>query len=383
MGLLAPPVARQTFSAGPGFQETSCDPFQTLPRFTVPSKTHGSKTADAEVWDINNSKLSVVPEHFVLERTSTFVGNCRASVVAARIADCLRKRSIQSHFNSAKAKVKCFTQQYVEFRVRLFAGKEECDHGVIVEVQRRSGSVVHFRDDYRAICDAAKGIQEDYIPIPKWSIGSLKDESLPCQDSSMESIELACQLLKEDRLDANLLGIQSLALLTDADKCGPNAALLASKEIVSHSEQADLRNIIASLIETGVMDPDENGPLNKANGIFFNLRANSFITLCNALKVCAKDGSLFQSIVQQPWYMDILVPILTKELKNAETSPLMALLSVRCLNILVENSVDCRSKALDIGALGALENARKFGRARYASLATETERGVAILEYAC
>jgi len=107
---------------------------------------------------------------------------------------------------------------------------------------------------------------------------------------------LACQLLNEDRLDANLVGIQSLRLLRDSKKCGPEAALLASKEIISHSEQEDLRNIVASLIETGVIDLEENDPLNKANGIFFNLRANSFLALCNALKVCAKDGSLFQSI---------------------------------------------------------------------------------------
>jgi hypothetical protein len=340
-----------------------------------------AQSVESALWNILDGGLSCVPEHFVLERTSTFVGHCRASVISARISDCLRKRSIESHFNSAKAKAKCFTQQFVEFRIRLFSGKGEFTHGVIVEVQRRSGSAIYFRDEYLAIFDAAEGMHDDdrihQVHPPKWSMGSLKQENnIPCEQSVSKSLEFTCDLLKKDRLDANLLGIQSLALLTDAEKSCVEAALVASKNILS--KQSELGNIISALMQNGSVYHDEDHSL-KHSDMFAQVRANALIVFCNALDACAKGGCLSQLIIHQTWYTKILVPFLAKELKMAEKSPLMALLSTRCLNILVECSVDCRSKALDMGVLEALEDAREFGRTRYASLVTETERGVSLL----
>ena len=56
-----------------------------------------------------------------------------------------------------KAKAKCVSKDNVEFNVRLFKGKNQFDHGVIVEVQRRQGFSVFYHRDAVAILDAAEG----------------------------------------------------------------------------------------------------------------------------------------------------------------------------------------------------------------------------------
>jgi len=332
-------------------------------------------------WNISDDSLRCVPEHFVLERTAKFVNHCPASVVASRICNCLRNRSIEAIFDCIKAKAKCFSQNFVEFRVRLFAGKGEYGDGVIVEVQRRSGSAVYFRDECHAIFDAAEGgcDESPEVKRPECHLDALKELTV---ESAAKSLELTLDLLKKDRLDANLLGLQSLVLLTDAVKSGVDTALVASKSIVLHDDQSELRDIIASLIRTGVMNQDEDEALKELE-IFYQLRTNAFIALSNALDVCAKDGCLSQAIVDQQWYINFLVPCLIKELSKAQDTPHIALLSTKCLNSLVECSGFARSRALDVGALDALAHAHEFGKARYANLATETDRGVHILECAC
>jgi len=256
------------------------------------------------------------------------------------------------------------------------AGKAEYGHGVSVEVQRSNGSGVYFKDECHAIFDAAEGVYDHSAQTkpPECNLNALI-EKLSTQESTTRSLELACNLLQMDHLDANLLGIQSLVLLTDADKSGADTALIASKSIVLHDEHRELRDIVASLIQDGVMKQDEDDAL-KASDIFSYLRTNAFIALCNALEVCGKDGCLLQAIIEQPWHIDVLVPCLTKELSKAEDTPHIALLSAKCLNALVACSVDARNKALDVGALDALAHAHEFGKARYANLVNVTERGV-------
>ena len=339
--------------------------------FDVKAKNNNAIPTDT--WNIVDGSLSCIPERYVLERTSTFVGHTPASFVASRISDCLRKRSVHAVYNTEKAKVKCFTQQFVEFRVRLFAGKADYGHGVIVEVQRRSGPATYFQEECRNIFAAAKGIQEHPTHYHKVMSRPLQ-QKMPPEDSVVQYLDVALELLQKDHLDAKLLGTQSLALLTDAYKNGNKTAVSATKHIIA--PESELCNIIVSLIETGGNDAEQNN----SDEVSARIRANSLTALCNVLKVCARDSSLSQSIKQKSVCVDVLIPSLTRELERVESSPQIALLSARCLNILVEYYAECRTKALDVGAFEALVNASEYGKSRYASLATESERGLAVLQ---
>ena len=100
------------------------------------SRIHGAVTTN---WSVPDGSLQCVPDYFALERTSRFVAGTGASIVSARISDCLRRRSIATKFENLKAKAKCTNGDFVQFRIRLFAGRNEYKNGVIVEVQQRSG----------------------------------------------------------------------------------------------------------------------------------------------------------------------------------------------------------------------------------------------------
>lgn len=106
---------------------------------------------------MDDEALLPKPDFYTLEPTTTFVPHCRPSVVASRVSNFLLKRGVSTTYNGAKAKAKCVTADDVEFRVRLYRGKKQFSHGVIVEVQRRFGFSVTFHRDAMGILDVAAG----------------------------------------------------------------------------------------------------------------------------------------------------------------------------------------------------------------------------------
>lgn len=113
--------------------------------------------SSSPVWNMDDNSLAPKPDFYTLEPTTTFVPNCRASIVASRISNFLLERNISATYNEVKAKAKCITADKVEFRVRLYRGKKQFHHGVIVEVQRRYGFSVHYHRDAMGILDVAAG----------------------------------------------------------------------------------------------------------------------------------------------------------------------------------------------------------------------------------
>lgn len=111
----------------------------------------------SSMWNVNDHTLKPKPDFYPLEQTATFVPHSKPSIVASRVAKYLLDRNISVTFNEMKAKAKCVSKDNVEFNVRLFKGKNQFDHGVIVEVQRRQGFSVFYHRDAVAILDAAEG----------------------------------------------------------------------------------------------------------------------------------------------------------------------------------------------------------------------------------
>jgi len=108
-------------------------------------------------WNVNDYTLKPKPDFYTLEQTATFVPHSKPSVVAARIANFLMERNISVIFSEVKAKAKCISRDKVEFIVQLYRGKNQFDHGVIVEVQRRFGFSVFYHRDAIGILDVASG----------------------------------------------------------------------------------------------------------------------------------------------------------------------------------------------------------------------------------
>mmetsp|Transcript_30043 Transcript_30043/g.49637 ORF Transcript_30043/g.49637 Transcript_30043/m.49637 type:complete len:368 (-) Transcript_30043:135-1238(-) len=152
------------------------------------------------------SSVPQLPDYYPLERSHVTITNVDCAEVAHRISECLRNESIAATFteNKAVAETLCHTQFYVQ----LFESNEE----LIVEVQRRTGCSYTFRQCSKAILRAAKGEQQQQQqpcqappPLPP---------SLPTLDNAIsiekEAIDIAFDLLAQERVDAQLLGMQSL-----------------------------------------------------------------------------------------------------------------------------------------------------------------------------
>lgn len=119
----------------------------------VSPKTYSSP----HVWNVDDNTLAPKPAFHTLEPTTTFVPHSRPSTVASRISNFLLERNISAKYNEVKAKAKCVTEDKVEFHVRLYRGKNQFHHGVIVEVQRRYGFSVYYHRDAMCILDVAAG----------------------------------------------------------------------------------------------------------------------------------------------------------------------------------------------------------------------------------
>lgn len=341
------------------------------------------------LWVVNDSDMECVPDYFVLERTSRFVGHVSASVIATRISECFQKRSISVQFDDEiKSKAKCISPEFVDFRVRLFSGKDSFSHGVIVEVQRRGGSSYHFHRICRAILDASKNCASTILPAPalKRPVDLIKNEDIEkgAHGDAMRALEITSDLLQKDRIDANLLGMESLEALTDPLKTSAAMALTASKSIICEAEKSEIRDAIASLVQFGIMSlDDDEETCAQEDRLRKELRSRALIVLSNALRVVAQGGFLKSALRKQAWFVDQLIPILVDEIREAKRSPHDAFSATKCLNTLFSFSEEARQKAVSLGAMDIITEARDFGVLTHAFLAGEAKLSVSVLECSC
>mmetsp|Transcript_38262 Transcript_38262/g.56349 ORF Transcript_38262/g.56349 Transcript_38262/m.56349 type:complete len:432 (+) Transcript_38262:61-1356(+) len=343
-------------------------------------------------WNVKDDSLEFVPDHFVLERTTRVI-NGTATTVSARISECLRQRSIAVVYDDEKAKAKCRNYCFVQFRIRLFAGKDDCAHCVIVEVQRRSGSVLSFHRDCCAILDAAEGfINEGDSHVPRRNVSDMdfakcEDEELRHQRrkiNAASALEVASDLLQKDRIDANELGIESLCALTDSNKTNPETALIASSSIILDKENSEIRDIIASLVEKGLLPGEEEEDESIYNDDHHSRLCNlALVVLSNALVVAEKESSLREAVRGQLWFVDYLVQVLVGKVGDAHLRPHEAFLAAKSLNALVKISDEARNKAISLDAPRILSDANEFGNLSHESLAGETARVVTSLQIQC
>lgn len=324
-------------------------------------------------WRVPNSALECVPEYFVLERTSRFVGGTCASVVSARISDCLRSRSIMAEFDNKRAKAKCTNQDFVQFRIRLYAGRGDFKHGVIVEVQRRNGSGISFMQDCRAVLDAAEEYYSGADPglFEAYQVSELecvKGDRKARQKDFEHALTLAFSLLQSGREDCHLLAIDSLSALTDLSKTDKDDAIVAAKSIISEDNRIAFETMSSFLNERRTDEEIEGGP-----NISCKARNLVLLVLSNIFHLAESDARLQDSITSRSWFVDQLVPIIVEDLKNANGSPHDAHLAAKSLSTLSVFSAEAKRKAREIGALMALSGASEFGHGNHKALAKESE----------
>lgn len=322
---------------------------------TAPIKVQGMAVQNSKskyVWNL--PQAPTLPEFHPLERTAVFVPHATPEVVAARISDLLRERSIQATYENDKAKVKCITTDGVDFRIRLYRGRSHYSHGIIVEVQRRFGFSIHFHSDTQAILDAAQGktpmpppVQQNVLPEVSDDEDDSDFESPPPSGSS--SLVMVEKMLSLPGFDAQYLGLQTLSSLVDPEKITIKTARRVATALLKPTSQVG-RKVFEYI------------SVRKTEESFVGLRILALGILANAMRA--------SSIVPEN-VREALRPVLLQDLREAETYPNAALVAARCMEFFIRGDHDT------IELNEAFEIARKAGEARHASLMEQADRCIA------
>jgi hypothetical protein len=331
---------------------------------TAPIKASGpvSRNSNNNIYVWNLPTAPTLPEFHHLEKTAVYVPNTSPSTVATRISKVLRDRSIEAHYDNDKAKVTCFSNEGVEFRIRLYVGRHPYSDGVIVEVQRRFGSSMVFYSDTQAIFDAAQGKPVAPPPVlvsmnvlPEVSDDEENDEeddngdyTVPSADSSLAMV---AKMLSLSGFDSQYLGLQTLSSLVNPDKLSLSTARAVSTTLLRLNNEVGLK-IFGYIVSR----PQEQTPVDESA---MTLRNMSLSILANAMRSCGSTPEL----LREP-----LRPVLLQDLNDAEAHPNTALLAATCMEYFIRGDRD----SMELHA--AFEAARRVGEARHANLLAQANK---------
>lgn len=328
-----------------------------------------------------------LPVDFPLERTHREVSGVEASVVAARISKALRLLSVDAVYDGEKAKVKCTTTDMVSFRIRLYSGGEPGEGlPVVVEVQRRGGSVHSFMSVCRKILDGAEGVEIEAetqparkklppcMKVPISSMKCLQGAGPRAGVDSLSNGELtkSIELLGSNNKDTNLLGLESLCLLTDPLKTRPDVALRACKAVLLEDAGSVVREeLVATMRKDSSLHKDSSQIVAERSRHF------ALILLSNSLLLTSEDGCLADAIESQKWFADFLVPSLLEEVKSCGSSANNAYEAACGLTSLAKCCDASRTLMEKNSASQHLRTAHKVGSQTHELLASEAERCLA------
>lgn len=304
------------------------------------------------VWNLTT--VPTLPEFHPLERTATFVPNTPPSMIAQRLSDIMRERSIECTYDNSKAKVKCVTTDGVDFRIRLYRGRNNYSHGIIVEVQRRFGSSLSFHSDTKAILEAAEGKAPlpppmlNRMALPEVSDDEDMDFDAP-PPSGTSSLVMVSKMLSLPGFDAQYLGLQTLSSLVDPERMCPTTARVVSVELLK--AQSEVGNMVLSYILSRKTDESS-----------MSLRVMALGILANSMKA----SSVVPEFLRAP-----LRSVLLQDLKESEEHPNTALCAAKCLEYYIRGDSD----ATELNE--AFELALEVGEAKHCSLMRQARRCIA------
>lgn len=236
---------------------------------TEPSSTH---------WNVWERDVPTLPSFYPLEQSAVYVPQASVSTLTTRITSILKGLSTVVSYDSKNAKADCRSKSHVEFRIRLYRGRGECDQGIIVEVQRRAGFDFSYYQDVRAILDAVQGKDFcDYDTESSTSIPHQEPEELSLRSSGAEeasdskkstglaSLRLLSNILCQDNtmVEAQDLALSSLASLTSTARMGEQTATRVSDELLCSEENIKLRQVAFSQVVMSSRDPKRPTPLSQ------------------------------------------------------------------------------------------------------------------------
>lgn len=423
-------------AVGPAQSETIDRSEYNRPKFEAMQRSEPSTSALISEWA--PSELKIVPAFYPLEKSSRIVEDEEASEIASRLAMCFKFLSIQAEYDNDNATAKLYTGENVEMYLSLW--KTAADHttqGIVVELQRRAGDSIAFHRYSGTILNAAMGLIEDgqypteidEDPIYSRRVQrlismELKNQHVKEHENAIIAIEIAHSLITKDRMDARLLGLESLCLLTDPRKTGIITALLASHVVLLGTTQGvqipdvesdktaeiimdetpfqEIRENILKLVQFSKigddMDHDEEDDEGDAEHMTL-LHNLALGVLANALDVIENTDRFddepedtkpsARARLQSDSSTDVankfmedsvqvtkreILDTLIKELGKASKKPHDATLSAKCMKSLCRASDEAKKKLKEYGAKQIVTTALDIGQKTHYKLETECKQ---------
>jgi len=337
--------------------------------------------------------LRFVPPNYPLAAgyCTGFISDIGGKVIAARVKSCLRQQSIYAVFNSRDASAICQSMDRVTFKVSLFSGRGDFAHGVIIEVRRYSGDSISFFRYRCAVILAAQGKAGLETANDKGSNLSLlapdindEENRLLCQEAL---IDILC-LLKDERQDTQLLGMESLRNLTDEVKSGGFIAHEVSihlrKRFGGDESACGDSDRVGSAIMEHLMRHLWAGHLIDEKSTEFEESHIGDVRLLSlqVFKNIMANSTHGYALLEEKFLVSNLVPVLIEELKHASVRPHGAYFAASCLYFILQYS-SCAT--LEIKRASGLElflsRAHSVGVSGHALLQDATERVLQRLDF--
>jgi len=338
-------------------------------------------TIDSE-WILR--ELPEMPYLYLKEKTATVVLNDSPQQIANRIVESARSMNCFGEYNSAKAKATLSvddTEFYIQlFKVRVGEKQEKANECIIVEMQRLSGSTVVFHRVARNILSASKirNVQVlSRVPVnTERSVTSHREGSTSTSTGSTtgtvkesdlfnRTMEIVESLLKKDRVDANLLGMESLQLLTNPNSSSDAMVAYASNITLTGCGFGDVKRTLVSLIADHTTFEGEAVEENSAEAKYFHkIRTCAFTVLSNALDAMrGTDAFEDQCLADEEWAgEDGFLSVLLKEMNQATSRPHDAYLAGKSIKTILENSSRMRSNVSQLEATRIILDAQTVGK---------------------
>ena len=228
------------------------------------------------LWKVSDTGVPAIPPFFPMPlnpRLCAYVADASPSVVAVRIAEAIRRQSIAVEYDEETVTATCMTVDHCRFVIHLWKARAPCRNAtavmsatsastddtdlsklesepcLLVEFRRVAGDTMSFHYAVSALKKAVKshGTGQDFrkpqqtspMEFPRF-MAALNTEkpTTPSPDPShpsrkaIKGLEHALGLLRKDRLDAQLRGMEELLGLSDMITSGLEIAFTACLAVV-------------------------------------------------------------------------------------------------------------------------------------------------------
>lgn len=218
-------------------------------------------------------------------------------------------------------------------------------------MHRIHGSPIIFHTIARNLLAACKNVTVTNTPrkSTRRTLDSREDNRARESELFPRTMETVIGLLQKDRVDAKLLGMESLQLLTSPRTSSDTMVSFASDILLNaDSSFMTVRNAIMTIISQRYLESELEQKYHS------KMRICALTALSNALDAVT-------SIEEDSLDNHMLSQLLT-ELSHAESSPHEAYLASKCLKFALTMSIPLRGSAIQMGALNTVMQSKRVGQ---------------------